>query len=182
MQYSVAQKIGAKAGLNISSVNTDLSIGTFSNNIGYNASIFVEKNLIPMLSVRPELGYSQLGYKYELLTVQSTNYLNYLQFSLDLRLKPPIIPLYVVAGPYASYMLSGSSKIGSTSSAYDFGTGKILRLDYGLNGGIGYVQNLALIKLFVEFRYEMGMADFDDYTDNYFIKNRNISITVGFML
>ncbi len=173
------QKIGVKGGLDFCTVSTDLTDETGFNN-GLNASVFFQKNLIPLFSIRPGLGYYEKGYTSEILGVQSDAKLDYLQLDLDLRLKAGFLPIYFLAGPYASYALSGTATTAGIKSEIDFESDKTLPYDFGLAGGIGYMQNFAVIKLFIESKFEYGLNDYNDYSDKYY-KNRNIVVSLGIM-
>ena len=117
--------------------------------------------LIPMLSLRPSLGYYQKGTTYNILGVDGLTKLNYVQMNLNLRVKPPLIPVYAVVGPYGSYALSGYSKVGSVSADIDFGKDKTLPYDFGLTAGVGYQMNLLVGKLFIEGGIAKGMLNID---------------------
>lgn len=176
-----AQKIGIKGGGNLSTLSTDAS-ADYSMKPGVNVSVFFQKDLIPLIDFRPGIGYMQKGYKTEVLGVEWLGTTNYLQMDFDFVVKPPIIPIYLVAGPNLSYALSGTTKIDNYSFDTEFGSGKTLAYDLGLSAGLGYLVNLPLIDFFVEAKYDMGIIDIDDASSNTFVKNRSIMIDVGVMI
>lgn len=179
--YSFGQKFGAKVGVNFSTISTNSTVIDPTLKPGLNASLFTYNKILPMIGLRTEFGYSQLGYNYETLGTESSSNIDYFQLSPNIYIKPPILPIYAVGGVYAAYAISGNDKIGTLSVDKSFGDGKTLRFDYGLNVGLGYRANLAIIKLFMELRYEMGLLDIDDYSSYTYNKNRNLSLSVGFM-
>jgi len=134
-----------------------------------------------MLSLRPGLGYYQKGNTVEVLGVLTETTLNYVQFDADIKFKPPFLPIYMFAGPYLSYALSGQTKMGSVSFETQFGPDDTNNFDFGLNGGIGFQHNIVLGKVFLELAYNYGMFDYDasNSTETF---NRNISIDLGLMI
>ncbi|MEA3450419.1 MAG: porin family protein [Bacteroidota bacterium] len=175
-----AQKFGVKAGLDLSTVVTD-PVAEYGYQPGLNASVFFQKKFFPMLSLRPGLGLYQKGSTYEILNVLTETTINYVQFDADIKFKPPFVPIYMFAGPYISYALAGTNKVSGISVDITFGPDDTNNLDFGLNGGIGFQQNLPVGKLFLEVAYNYGMFDYDasSYTETF---NRNISIDLGFMI
>jgi len=178
-----AQKIGVMGGINLANINSSDNI-KYDMVTGINASVFFQKTIFPMVSVRPAIGLTQRGYQYEFIGVTTKNMLNYGGLNIDLRFKPPVIPIYLVAGPYTGYAISGTTttSIGDieTTSDITFDKDHTNPFDFGISVGGGYVKNLVLAKLFVEAKYEMGMVDlYPSYNETY--KNSNIKISLGFM-
>ncbi len=183
-----AQNLGVKGGLNLSTANVTNSSLTFKMKPGMNVSMFFQKDLVgEILSIRPEFGVYQKGYKYDLLGSNTINF-NYMQFDLDARLKIPVIPVYFLFGPYGAYAISGESVYDSglidpITSVVDFGNDKTSPLDFGLSTGVGFVQKIALLSLFVECKYEIGIFDYNDYPNsNSEFKNRNLVFSAGLMI
>ncbi len=176
-----AQKFGVKGGLIMSGLTTDVS-GDYSLKPGANVSVFFQKTLIPMLSLRPALGYYQKGYTgHSALLGDYAEYLNYVQLDLNLRIKPPLIPIYVFAGPYASYAISGQSKYGSVSVDIDFGKNTYSPFDFGLGAGVGFVKKFAIAHFFAEFGFYKGMTNYNNYSSTV-MKNYGITADLGFMI
>lgn len=172
-----AQKIGVMGGVNLPSIS---SSDNYDYGIlpGVNASLFFQKTLVPMISLRPAVGFTQYGYTGELLGSDYEVKLNYARVDADFRIKPPIIPVYLVAGVYSGYGLSGYYKVGSLSTDVTFGKNDTNPFDFGVSFGGGYVQNLALLKVFVEAKYEIGMADLEPSSSQTY-KNNNIKLSLG---
>ncbi len=186
-----AQKIGAKVGIGFLNVAHSYNVESYAIP-GYHGSVFFQKTLVPMLSLRPEIGFDQSGEKFYSniagMEITNINTINNARLYLNLRLKPPF-PVYAVAGPYLGYALSGTYnstvKVGNITTEdngqFDFEKNDYSRFDYGLTGGVGFVFNLAVVKMFLEGRYQLGMQDLDKNGDE-FMKNRIFTISVGAML
>ncbi len=126
--------------------------------------------------------------------------LNYIEVPLLLEYK--LGPLYVVAGPYFGYAISGKELTSITvdgeqlaeelyadqnaipsNDVYEIGEFNgdniaYTRTDMGLNLGAG----LKLLKFFAEARYGVGLANIQDYANmpaDQFTKNYTISFSVG---
>lgn len=174
-----AQKIGVTGGVNLASVDVTDNY-EYGIRPGFNASVFFEKKIVPMIFVRPSLGYTQKGYTADILGADFLVNVNYANFDMDLKFKPIIIPLYVTGGIYTSYGMSGTYKVGSLSKDLVFGKNETNAYDFGISVGGGYMKSLTLLKLFIEAKYEIGTTDlFPAFGDEY--KNRNIKINVGLM-
>ena len=185
-------KIGAKAGFTMSQFqpNSDLSLKT-----GYTFGTMVDIKIVPFLRVQPEFTYYQKGASFKTY-LNGVNYLrkttiNYLHIPINLKLNIPIIPVYLIAGPYVSYGLSGTnySKLGEIVTidnvAVDFGYKNSFQtrpFDFGINFGTGYHKDIlaGLITLFAEVRFDVGLLDTDnDNGENSITKNQNVAINLG---
>ncbi len=175
-----AQKFGVKAGADLATITTTPS-ADHGIQPGLNGAVFIQKGIFPMISLRPTLGYYQKGYTASLLGIDYVNTINYVQFDLDLRIKPPFIPIYAIAGPYAAYAISGATSTNGISIATTFNKNQINNLDYGFSVGLGYQQNLAIAKLFFELVYNYGMFDYDG-SSSFARFNRNLSLDLGIMI
>ena len=174
-----AQKIGVMAGGTFSKMVEENITTSFTP--GFNGAVMFQKTLIPMLALRPSIGYYQKG-TIEHLVIENLKKINYLQLNMQLRVKPPLIPIYAVAGPYASYALSGYNKVGGISADITFGKGNTLPYDFGLNLGAGYQMNLLIGKLFIEGGLAKGLLDIDDSSSSTSTKNMMIYANVGLLL
>lgn len=175
-----AQKIGIMAGGTFSKMVEENTTTSFTP--GFNGSIMFQKSLFPMLALRPSLGYYQKGTAGEVVNIEYLSKINYLQLNMQLRIKPPLIPIYAVAGPYVSYALSGYNKVGGISSDIDFGKGKTLPYDFGLSFGAGYQMNLMIGKVFFEGGLAKGLLDIDDSSSATSTTNMMIYANVGLLL
>ena len=175
-----AQKIGVMGGGTFSKMIEENIATSFTP--GFNGSVMLQKNLIPLLSLRSSFGYYQKGTTGKILGIEYLAKINYLQLNMQLRIKPPLIPIYAVAGPYASYALSGYYKINGVSADMNFGKGNTLRYDFGLNLGVGYQMNFLIGKLFIEGGVAKGLVDIDDSSPSTSTTNMMIYANVGLLL
>jgi hypothetical protein len=175
-------KIGAKAGFNFSKTAEDIE--GMETKTGIQLGAILNFGIVPMVSVQPELLYSQKGLKVTAGGYTTETTMNYLEIPLSLKVSPPVIPIYVLGGPYVGYWLSGTTESDpslSTDGDIDFDANEDLnRLDYGLNVGLGFKKGFGPIKLFLEGRYGMGLAKTNDLVDD--SKNINIGVSAGILL
>ncbi len=185
-------KIGAKGGLSLSRYTTDnLLKDDMAFKTGYDFGTMLDIKIIPFIRFQPEFMYFQKGvkYKYDILGVENVgkSTINYLHFPMNLKVNIPIIPVYLIAGPYMSYALSGetSRKAGSldavvTSVDFDFESTK--PLDFGFNFGTGLEKEfMNLLTFFVEARFDVGVMNINGF-DNLSDKNMNIGFNAGVLL
>lgn len=179
-----AQKFGVKAGADLATCISDPS-ENYGMVPGLNGAVFFQKKFLPMFSLRPTIGYYQKGNIYTFGT-DFEQKINYVQFDLPLNFKAPFIPIYILAGPYASYALSGETNTvianSNLSTPITFDQDHISHLDYGLSAGIGYQQNLVFAKLIVEVVYNYGLYDFNQGNTGLSQFNRNLSIDLGLVI
>lgn len=115
------QKIGIKAGANISNISSGGSINDTEAKVGFNAGVFVNVPLLGGFRIQPELIYNKLGAKTtinipqfgdtpinNIPKVENTMDLDYL--SIPIMAQYHILPslLYVEAGPEFSVLLGSS--------------------------------------------------------------------------
>jgi hypothetical protein len=154
---------------------------------------------ISMLSVQPELLYSQKGYKYQQkngFTEEGIH--DYIELPVLLRVAfgPPVFKFFVNAGPYAAYWLSGKEKTHGggavkTEDKVDFKEVTIPflnikykpnRIDYGVTFGGGISGNFGLVSISAEARYGLGLADihhYDPKPTNHKAQNRRVFSILG---
>lgn len=182
MGISFAQiRLGATAGLNASSYNESGGESmSYGFKAGIQAGIIADFCITKKFSVMPELLFSQHGVKYKSYEVYTT--LNYLRLPLNLAYKYDIGDgslLFVFAGPYVGYGLSGntSSKVKGTKIEFpdiNFGSKEddLKQVDYGINIGIGY----EFEKVFFKIQYNHGLSDLHNLES---IKRKNVNITIS---
>ena len=194
MGISFAQmpKIGITAGLNASSI-----IATGINNskykAGFQAGVVADFGITQNFSIVPELLFAQRGSKYEVNepppvgTVSTT--LNYLQLPVNAAYKFDVgmgSKVFVFAGPYLGYGLSGSLKSVNGSSSIKYGSNGVFKyFDFGIDIGVGYLYE----KVFFKLQWNPGLINInnpelmhvDNYNENnYSVKNMNIAATIGY--
>ncbi len=181
-------QIGAKAGVNFSTITGDLS--EIKGRTSFHFGGVVELPISEKLSVQPELLFSSQGAKYP---DEGTLILNYLQM--------PIMGKYYVMdelslefGPQIGYLLSAKFKYDSDEDGNDPGpntTGErsqavekedvksdVKSLDIGLLFGLGYKLDNG-----INFgaRYNLGLLDGNNFDDGFGkFKNSVFQISVGY--
>ena len=178
-------KIGITAGLNASNIVGGEGSDT-KYKAGFQAGLVADFGITENFSIIPELLFSQRGSKYKmtaLLDIIEVNYsttLNYLQLPVNAAYKFDTgygSKLFVFAGPYIGYALSGTLKIGDKSTDIKFGSEKTETkpFDFGINIGVGY----EFEKIFFKLQCNPGLVDLENY-ENSSAKNMNVAVTVGY--
>jgi hypothetical protein len=208
-----AQKFGVKLGVNLAGVNSSTTLEDYQTaafNGGLNGGFVFEYMPVKVLGLRTEALFSQKGYNVESdVTADGTDAvintsltLNYIEIPLLLKFK--LGPLYLTAGPYLAYALSGKDiatitvdgqKLAEEQYA-DYGTVpsndvfkdaefngdniQFKRTDAGINLGLG----IQLSKFFVEARYGTGLTNirsYDGMPSDEYMKNYTISLSAGIL-
>jgi hypothetical protein len=169
------------AGVNMA--NATLKQGSVSPSsssvTGFHVGLLTDISLGNKLSLMPGLIYSIKGYK--ISDLDATAKINNLEIPINIAYKLPVPGLFVYAGPYLGYAISGTTTMGSNSSSIKIGTDSssdIKPMDMGLNIGMGY--NLPK-KFFVRAQYGMGLTNImpQGNADN-MIKNKVFAISIGY--
>jgi hypothetical protein len=151
------------------------------NYAGLQAGISLETTIGPECSIVNELYWATKG-----SVLKEGNTLTTGKSSLRIStIELPVLArihfgnLYVNAGPYGSYLLSGRIKTeayGSTAAAQTklaFNNSSFNRWEAGLQAGAGYAFNLVRTILTVDFRYAYGLtslsSDIERYNRTYII-------------
>ncbi len=178
----------------------------FKSRVGFSLGVIYDWGLSENFYIQPGLYFTTRGGKleenYEGETYEEKYNLNYLQIPVLASYRIDIsdnMQWQINAGPYLAYGIGGKvkwedSSDGETESGdYDvFGTtegdyneenyeekGGLKRFDAGLSFGTGVSFN----KLYVGLSYDLGLAniaDKDEWGDDYSLKNRNFSVSVGY--
>lgn len=142
-----AQKFGVKAGLNLSTINTDDS----KVKAGFYGGVLMNVPVASHFSVQPEVLYNGIGTKVKGNNDLQTN-LSYI--SVPVMFQYNATPqFYLEAGPQFSFLIDSKFKNGSTSVN---GKDYIKSFDFGIGIGAGYffIQSLG-----VTARYVAGVGD-----------------------
>ncbi len=187
-----SQAFGVRAGLNLANTtfnsdsegsddfDTEMLIGL---NLGVSASFEISSGLM----FETGLGLSQKGYKVSEGGFTGTWRTNYLDIPLTVKKMFAGDKIFVQAGPYLGFGISGKAKYkfdGETEDEpIDWGSDKDddqKRLDFGLTFGAGA---MVTEKIQVGLNYGLGLANLSTYSDNgYKETNQVIGITVGYSL
>ena len=171
-------RFGVKAGVSLSSATGD-DTSTLKNLVGANAGVMADFSLSDLISLHPELLFSQKGAKDEGNGYTGQVRLNYIDVPLLLRVKAD--GLFFEAGPQIGFLASRKSEytfsgIGSGSNTSTDGTRKV---DVGYIAGIGYQLPQGL-----EFgvRYNGGISDVaDPSTNGHKSRNSVFQFQVGYL-
>ena len=142
-------KVGAKAGLNLSTINGD-DLDDAESLIGFHLGAVAEISIADKFSFQPELLFSTQGVKFEEsgegYTYESKTKLNYL--NIPLMAKFYIIEgLSIEAGPQVGFLMSAKAKgeetdsFGGVTETFEYDEDikdDIKGTDIGINVGAGY--------------------------------------------
>jgi hypothetical protein len=173
--------LGIKAGLNISNFRYPETVDSrpYDSKKGFHAGGFAEINIAKDFALQPEILFSTLGFKQNLVTEVPENLyviqdLHYI--SIPLLLKYRIFGFGLYAGPQLSVLASSKSHIKSdnkdshTSSTHYYKRSDLSAMagiDYTLPVGIGF-----------SVRSQFGLSDIDK--DDFFTRNiRNVAFLTG---
>lgn len=194
-QSSAQVKFGLKAGLNLANMvikdKDEIYSKDFKSKAGYHFGVTAEYALNEALSVEPALLLSTKGFKmsesYSGDEYTTKANLNYLEIPINGIYKMDFggTKLYVNAGPYLGFALSGKSKTTATGEPDETttikigsGTNKDIKgLDFGANIGAGVEFGVITFGL----QYGIGLANLTNSTTASAIeKNKVFSVSVGY--
>lgn len=187
VQIANAQTFGVKGGVNFANVSfsgsgMDVSPKSIT---GFHIGAVADFQLKESLHFNTGLLYSGKGFKMDYsdgeTSVSMTESFNYLDIPLNLAYLFPIndkYDVFIQAGPYLAYALSGKDKVGSETSNIDFKENGMKRFDYGLGIG-GGVQFGAIV---ASLNYQLGLANLnDDSTMDAKLKNKVFQVSLAYM-
>ena len=170
---------GAKAGVNISSINGD-EVESFDSRTGFHVGFVAEIVISETFSFQPELLYSAQGADYSedgFESFEGSVKLNYLNV-------PLMAKFYVgegfslEVGPQIGLLLSATDEGESDGFSYDEDIKEYLKgIDFGVNVGVGYKLEGGLN---FGARYNLGLSDVNDEYEEGEYKNGVIQAYVGF--
>jgi len=203
--------IGVKGGLNFSTLSGDFvdvngDFGTddvFSTQTGFVVGVSFNTSLFPLLSLQPEILYSEKGAKFDVLfddfdipgvgDIDASIDLAYLEVPVLLKAGLPIpgFSPFLYAGPSFAFNLSAEASYDidvtvngmrvSESGSEDI-SDEIKSFDVGIVLGGGVEFGLPTLKLHAELRYTMGLSnvyDLNNDNDDLDVNNRVLSLMVG---
>ncbi|GAC1587394.1 MAG: hypothetical protein NVS3B25_03270 [Hymenobacter sp.] len=170
-------RFGVKAGVNLASI-TGSDVKDAKNLVGAMAGVMADFSFSDLISLHPELLFSQKGVKAENGSATSQVRTTYLDVPLLLRVKAD--GLFFEAGPQVGFLIAQKSEynlpgIGSGSSTSTTGTRKV---DIGYIAGVGYQLPQGL-----EFgvRYNGGISDLADPSSSSKTRNSVFQAQVGYL-
>lgn len=185
---------GVRVGMNSSNMNFSGEDDSESadNKIGFNAGVSVDIPMLQSLYLQTGLYYTTKGYKIE----ENDGDYKYTTKATPSYLEIPVMASYrydfsdnaqlqVNFGPYFAYGIGGKEKYersykGEKKEEKEDLFGKdneFKRFDAGLGIGAGFTYS----KFFFGLNYQFGLANIaQDAEDGYSVKNRNLSISIGY--
>jgi hypothetical protein len=200
---SFAQRLGIKAGLNLSNMTFKDNEQTYSDDFkslpGFHAGLTAEFMAGNPFSIETGLLYTTKGFKFseketfmgDTYEVEAKRTLHYLEIPLLAKLNVDLgaATLFGTAGPYVAMGIGGNDKYtakynnesNSETEDIKWGTDEdkddLRPLDYGLSFGAGV--EIRSIQLGVS--YGLGLANISAYrADDDVVKNRVLSVSIGY--
>jgi hypothetical protein len=191
---------GVKAGANFSSLGGDDVPSEFGSRTGLVIGGFAQYPVSDLLTIQPELLYSQKGADFsgQVLgeTVEGSLKLDYLEIPVLLRVNvpagaPELRPTLHVGPTFAfevsckiSFSGFGDSGTEDCDSDGDGGFAEDERRKFDLGLALGGGLDIAFLTgtLMIETRYTLGLQSLDTSSDPGDVKNRAWSITFGYRL
>lgn len=170
-----SQNFGGEYGINFATIISK----NFTNSdllIGQRAFLIFKSNKNQFIKFAYKFGITQLGFRTFSNDTIFYNRMNYLSFNPELIISNIKSPGILSIGFFSNYLVNNycSSEYYSTPKNY------FTNFDFGINASIGLKTQLSNIIIFTKFSYEIGLTNIYRLDDKV-IKNRNFSISVGFL-
>lgn len=181
-------RFGVKAGANLSNLAGDLvNQDQYKNRWGFQGGVMVNFGLGDIVSIQPEVLYSQKGFKYAdnqftLLgsTYRNTGSVRYDYLDVPVLVRVRAAGIFFELGPQYSYLMNVSSSrsltvngnVVNSASASTSNLDNVKRNELGYVGGLGYQADNGVL---LGVRYSGAFTDFakDGYSNNDFRNARN---------
>jgi hypothetical protein len=177
-------RFGVKAGANLSNLSGDVvNQDLYKNRFGFQGGVMVNFGLGDILSIQPEVLYSQKGFKYndtQIGAYRNTGNVRYDYLDVPILVRVRAAGLFFELGPQYSYLMNVSTNrtqtvngtvvgnVGSGTTNLD----NVRRNELGYAGGLGYQASNGVM---LGVRYNGAFTDFakDGYSNNDFRNARN---------
>lgn len=168
-------KYGVKAGINVSSISNDSDI---KSKVGLNLGVFAEYAVNDIFGIRPEIVYSQQGFRYKDTDYKESDRLNYLNIPILAKLYLPN-GFSIELGPQFGFLLAANAKwedksSGTTESGTDSFSEYVNKFDFAAAIGASYEFNS---NISVSARYNLGLSNINK--DNNLDTNKNRVLQIG---
>ncbi len=181
-------RFGVKAGANLSNLAGDLvNQDQYKNRWGFQGGVMVNFGLGDIVSIQPEVLYSQKGFKYAdqqftLLgsTYRNTGNVRYDYLDVPVLVRVRAAGIFFELGPQYSYLMNVSANrtqtingtVVSSASSSTSNLDNVRRNELGYVGGLGYEASNGVM---LGVRYSGAFTDFakDGYSNNDFRNARN---------
>jgi len=184
---------GIKAGISYAKITNDFA-GDSDYDLGVAAGISLSYDLVPGLTIQPELLYVQQGGKYDttifdagggiLGTGEFVWNLNYIQLPVLARLNLPVVGALlptIIAGPALSFKASSSFSMEQDGTTLESGDIEDVKsTDLSLIVGLGFKVGAGPAGVTVDARYNLGSTNLNDAGTDTTIKNRGFQVLAGF--
>lgn len=183
---------GIKAGLNLPKIHFNGNNTTVMSDISTNFYIsgYADLSVGSNFSIQPGISLQGKGAKFksdsEIFEIEGNEDATLNLMSIEVPINAVYyIPtgavgsVFVGAGPYAGYVVSGKAKSGNVSEDIPFGSalGEMKRFDYGANFLAGYKLSNGFL---FNAGYGLGLANVWNLGDGVNVTNRVLSFGVGF--
>jgi len=173
---------GVKAGLNLPKMTVSGGGASASTSTSTNFYLtgFADLPVAPSFSIQPGLSLQGKGGKVEWTdNIESKTDLMYLEVPVNAVYYIPAGAgdVFIGAGPYAAYGISGKTKTGDVKNDVEWGDDGLKRFDAGINTMLGYkLANGFLLNA----GYSFGLVDMSGSDGNGSVKNNVLSFGGGF--
>jgi hypothetical protein len=174
-------KYGLKAGASLTSI-TGSDSDAAKYKFGFNGGVLANLGLNDMVSIQPEILYSNKGYKFKYLQEDTRVALNYIDVPVLVKVATGATGLFFELGPQVGFRLSADIKDSDYSVSFKDNTHSI---DFGYAAGLGFQAESGPV---VGLRYNGGFTNIGK--NGYFnglpvtatnSKNSAFQLYVGFM-
>lgn len=180
-------RLGAKAGVNFATLGGD-DLGDLKSRTGFHVGALVEIPVTEKFWVQPEVLYTAQGAKYEESgSVLGVPFSNKSTLKLDYIQVPVMAKYYVVeglaleAGPQIAFLAKSTadieSSVGGTTVETDGDIDDISKIDFGIGVGASYRLDMGV---FFNARYNFGLSNINDNSDNFKNQNRVFQLSAGY--
>jgi hypothetical protein len=181
-------RFGVKAGANLSNLAGDLvNQDQYKNRFGFQGGVMLNFGLGDILSIQPEVLYSQKGFKYAdeqytspLGTYRNTGNVRYDYLDVPILVRVRAAGVFFEVGPQYSYLMNVSTDRTQTFNGNTVGNAgsgttdlsNVKRNELGYVGGLGYQASNGVM---LGVRYSGAFTDFakDGYSNDDFRNARN---------
>ncbi|MGJ1386573.1 porin family protein [Sphingobacterium spiritivorum] len=170
---------GIKAGLNLPKIAFSDNNGSTSTSTNFYLTGYADLPVAPSFSIQPGLSLQGKGGKWgEVNNTDVTTNLMYLEVPVNAVYYIPAGSgnVFIGAGPYAAYGISGKTKVGDIKEDVKWGDNGYKRFDAGINTMLGYKLSNGFL---INGGYSFGLTDMSG-SGNGSAKNRVLSFGVGF--
>ena len=143
--------VGLKAGGNLASLRNTGAINDISYKLKFHGGLLFNFGLSSLLSVQPEVIYSQKGFEYKNARTSAEGKVNYIDVPLLLKINSG--SLFFEGGPQISFLTSAKLKTGATETDTKNWTKSTA---FGVAAGLGFRASQGV---FLSLRYQTDLSE-----------------------